>query len=383
MPRDESGDPVVPFEEPEVFDPVEEAIADVAAGKAVIVTDDLDRENEGDFVLAASRVTPEAVNLLITEGRGLICVPATDHHLRRLGIGSMVPENREKQRTDFTVSVDAAEGISTGISAYDRAETIRLLADPSTRPDELVQPGHVFPLRARAGGVLQRAGHTEAAVDLAVLAGLHPCGVICEILNPDGTMARLPQLVPLKQRLGLKMISIASLIEYRHRREKLVERIARQPLTSDYGAFELHVFRNTLDGRQHLALILGELSAKPTLVRVHGGNVLRDVFRAQGGGGGDLSQAMEQIQREGRGVILYMQREDNGVTVADPGPDGRLETRAAGMNFRDYGAGAQILVELGLRQIRLLSSTNRHVVGLEGYGLEIVEQVPLGHPNAS
>src|SRR5690606_22006282 len=258
------------------FDSVESAIADIAAGKPVIVTDDEDRENEGDLVFAASKASVANVNLMIQHARGLICVPCTAPHLQRLGISPMVQENRESHRTDFTVSVDAAEGITTGISAYDRFRTIQLLADPDTRPDQLVQPGHIFPLKAKAGGVLERAGHTEAAVDLASLAGLFPCGVVCEILNDDGSMARAPELQGFKERFGLKMISIASLISYRHQREHLVEFVREREISTEHGRFQLKVFRSLLDGREHLALVKGEIDASPTLVRVHAENLLSD-----------------------------------------------------------------------------------------------------------
>jgi len=249
----------------QAFDSVEAAIQDIAAGKLVIVTDDESRENEGDLVMAASKATPQAVNQMILHARGLICVPMMAHQLRRLGINPMASENRESHQTDFAVSVDAAEGITTGISAYDRAETIRILANPASEPDQLVQPGHVFPLRARPGGVLQRAGHTEAAVDLAQLAGLNPSGVICEILNEDGSLARLPDLIEFKAKHGLKLISIADLIEYRHTRDKLVEHLLTRPFESAFGTFDLHIFRSILDDRQHIALSMGQLTPSPLL----------------------------------------------------------------------------------------------------------------------
>jgi 3,4-dihydroxy 2-butanone 4-phosphate synthase / GTP cyclohydrolase II len=297
--------------------------------------------------------------------------------LRRLGLGPMVANNRESQRTDFMVTVDAADGISTGISAYDRTRTIRLLADPSTRPEQLVQPGHVFPLRARAGGVLERAGHTEAAVDLATLAGLSPMGVLCELVNDDGTVQRLPQLLEFKQKFGLKMISIAALIEYRARRDHLIELVTAQPFASEFGEFTLHVFRSRLDGRHHLALTMGQLSAEPTLVRVHSENLLSDVFRAKGMIGHQmLTASLAAVAKAGRGVVLYMQSSNAPDVLV------RCLTAKAGelpppMGFRDYGIGAQILVALGLGKIRLLSNSTRKVVGLDGYGLEIVEQVPV------
>jgi 3,4-dihydroxy 2-butanone 4-phosphate synthase/GTP cyclohydrolase II len=354
------------------FDSIEAALADIAAGKLVIVTDDENRENEGDLVMAAAKATPETVNMMIRHARGLICVPTVEHQLRRLGISQMVPENRESQRTAFAVSVDAAEGITTGISAYDRAKTIAILADPAAKPEALVQPGHIFPLLARPGGVLQRAGHTEAAVDLATLAGLHPSGVICEILNEDGSMARLPELVELKRRFGLHMISIAQLIEFRHRREKLVELIAERPFPSAWGDFTLRVYRSLPDGRQHLAFVRGQPDAAPTLVRVQRANVLGDLFRGREfGAGASLAASFEAVAKAGRGVVVHVDQ-----------PHGGLQADAAGirlgrMDERDYGIGAQILSHIGLRRIRLITNNPRKVVGLGGYGLEIVEQVPF------
>jgi 3,4-dihydroxy 2-butanone 4-phosphate synthase / GTP cyclohydrolase II len=359
------------------FDTIESALHDIAEGKLVIVTDDEDRENEGDLIMAASKVTPAAINMMIRYCSGIICVPSLESHLSRLGLGPMVARNREVHRTDFTVSVDAAEGIGTGISAADRTHTIRLLADPSTRPEQLVQPGHVFPLRARPGGVLERAGHTEAAVDLAVLAGLSPTGVLCELVNDDGTVQRLPELMAFKERFGLKMISIAQLIEHRVRSDQLVERVATQPFPSEYGNFTAHVFRSRLDGRHHLALVMGAVGPEPTLVRVHSENVLSDVFRGKGmRSRHSLTGSFEAVAREGRGVILYMEPPNPGETLVR-----RLQATAGEqpppMSFRDYGLGAQILRQLGLCRIRLLSNSQRKVVALDGYGLEIVEQVAI------
>jgi 3,4-dihydroxy 2-butanone 4-phosphate synthase/GTP cyclohydrolase II len=357
------------------FDPVESALADIAAGKLIIVTDDENRENEGDLIMAAEKVTPETINMMIRYGSGIVCVPTVETLLRRLGLGPMVARNRESYRTDFTVSVDAAEGITTGISAYDRTLTIKLLANPNTRPEQLVQPGHVFPLRARPGGVLERAGHTEAAVDLATLAGLSPMGVLCELVNDDGTVQRLPQLVEFKEKFGLKMISIAALIEYRSRRDHLVELVLTRPFASEFGEFTLHVFRSPMDGRHHLALSMGELGSQPTLVRVHSENLLSDLFRAKGLPGHTmLTSALAAVAKEGRGVVLYMQPANEMLVrclAAKPGE------APPPMDFRDYGIGAQILVALGLGKIRLLSNSTRKVVGLDGYGLEIVEQVPV------
>ncbi len=362
------------------FDPVESGIDAIADGRMVIVTDDEDRENEGDLVMAAAKATPETVNMMILHARGLICVPTASHQLKRLGINQMVSENRDPHRTDFSISVDAAEGITTGISAYDRCRTIRLLADPESRPDDLVQPGHVFPLRARPGGVLERAGHTEASVDLASLAGLNPTGVICEILNEDGSVARLPQLVAFKEKFGLPMISIASLIEYRRRREQLVEEVDRRPFASEFGEFDLHLFWSRLDDRYHLALTMGRLDGSPTLVRVHSENMLSDVFRATGFGSyRSLMGSLRQVAAEGRGAVVYIGQPHGGLhrlLERPPESEGKAGVAAPPKEFRDYGIGAQILVSLGLRQIRLLSSHSRHVVGLDGYGLEIVEHVP-------
>jgi 3,4-dihydroxy 2-butanone 4-phosphate synthase/GTP cyclohydrolase II len=362
------------------FDTVESALEDIAAGRLVIVTDDESRENEGDLIMAAARATPEKVNMMIRYCSGIVCVPTVEPQLRHLGLGPMVQQNREAERTDFTASVDAAEGITTGISAHDRTRTIRILADPDARPEQLVQPGHVFPLRARPGGVLERAGHTEAAVDLAVLAGLHPSGVLCELVNDDGTVQRLPELTEFKKKFGLRLISIAQLIEYRARRDRLVEAVSVRPFPSEFGEFTLHVFRSKIDGRHHLAFAMGRLGPEPTLVRVHSENLLSDVFRARGmDSRHSLVASMEAVARARHGVVLYLEQPDGGRDAL-----GRLDRQggsaggtAPPMSFRDYGMGAQILAALGLCKIRLLSGTARRVVGLDGYGLEIVEQVPL------
>jgi 3,4-dihydroxy 2-butanone 4-phosphate synthase/GTP cyclohydrolase II len=360
----------------QAFDSIETAIQTIAAGGVIIVTDDEGRENEGDLVMAAEKATPELVNMMIRHARGLICVPMTEPQLKRLGVNPMVQQNREAMRTAFTVSVDAAEGITTGISAFDRARTILLLANPETRPDELVQPGHVFPLCSRPGGVLERAGHTEAAVDLAALAGLKPAAVICEILSEDGTMARLPELVEFKRQHKIPLISIAALIEYRHQREQLVEAVAQRPFASEYGEFQLHVFRSKVDGRHHLAFAKGRLDASPTLVRVHTENLLSDVFHAQGmDSHRSLMASLAHVAKAGHGVIVYMEQSGRmqeallGEASSPPGL-GRG-------NLRDYGIGAQILTALGLRKIRLMAHSPRRVVGLDGYGLEIVEQIPV------
>ncbi|MGC6423740.1 MAG: 3,4-dihydroxy-2-butanone-4-phosphate synthase [Lentimonas sp.] len=362
-------------EHPDAFDAIEDAIRDIADGKLVIVTDDEARENEGDLVMAASKATPEAINTMALHARGLICVPMLGHQLRRLGINPMASENRESHQTDFAISVDAAKGITTGISAYDRACTINILANPEAHPEELVQPGHVFPLRAKPGGVLQRAGHTEAAVDLAQLAGLNPSGVICEILNKDGTLARLPDLIQFKKEHGLKLISIADLIEYRHTRDRLVEHVLTRPFESEFGTFDLHVFRSVLDERQHFALTKGTLGTGPTLVRVQSENLLADIFRSSKNGGyNSLQTSMQRINEAGHGVLVYIEQPRGGVRIVE---GEERDIAPSKMDFRDYGIGAQILVALGLQKIRLLSSTQRKVVGIDGYDLEIVEQIEI------
>lgn len=360
----------------DTFDSVEDAIQAIAEGRLVIVVDDEDRENEGDLIMAASKATPETVNMMIRYGSGIVCVPMLGAQLDRLGLGPMVARNREVQRTDFAVSVDAASGVTTGVSAYDRSVTIAILADPAARADQLVQPGHVFPLRARPGGVLERAGHTEAAVDLATLAGLTPSGVLCELVNDDGTMQRLPQLLEFRKRFGLKLISIEQLIAYRVKRDKLIEKLAENDINTAHGRFRVHVFRSRLDRRIHLALTMGDLARpEPALVRVHSADVLGDVFQAVGCGALDAS--LKAVAKEGRGAVLYMQPSNTErllLAQLSPTPP---ETGSA-MDLRDYGIGAQILAALGLCKIRLLSRHPRKVVGLEGYGIDLVEIVQVG-----
>ena len=364
-----------------VFDSVDDALLEITKGKMVIVTDDESRENEGDLVMAASKVTPESINHMIIHARGLICVPLLSGQLSKLGISSMVPHNREAQRTDFTVSVDASEGITTGVSAFDRSSTIKILSDPDSVPDSLVQPGHVFPLRARQGGVLERAGHTEAAVDLASLAGLHPSGVICEILKEDGSMARLPDLKRLKKKWGLKLISIASLIEFRHQREQLIEKIAESDFPCSMGNFKLRVFKSVLDGRIHYALTMGKLSAStPTIVRVQTADVLKDAlgFNQKKGEMSLIHQSLAFIAEKKHGVLLYMEPRRAEKKSEDASASKHQEGfQLPKMDFRDYGIGAQILVALGIRKLKLLSRDRRKVVGLEGYGLEIVDRTLL------
>jgi 3,4-dihydroxy 2-butanone 4-phosphate synthase/GTP cyclohydrolase II len=365
------------------FDPIEDAITEIGKGNLVIVTDDESRENEGDLIMAASKVTPESVNQMIRDARGLICVPLMSNQLNRLGISSMVSNNREAQKTDFTVSVDAAHGISTGISAFDRASTIKILADPVATAQDLVQPGHVFPLRARPGGVLERAGHTEAAVDLASLAGLHPSGVICEILNEDGSMARLPELKVLKKKWGIKLISIAALIEYRHQREQLIEKFTESDFPCKSGNFRLYGFRSILDGRIHYALTLGSIATKsPTLVRVQTANILTDSLGLNDGSNSSspIEQALEVIAENGSGVLLYMESRRLDFQKNESNDSDSLSSKAITipkMDFRDYGIGAQILAALGIEKLQLLTRDRRKVIGLEGYGLEIVERILL------
>lgn len=376
------------------FSPVEDLIAEVAAGRMVIIVDDADRENEGDLVAAASATDAGAINFMITHGRGLICCPVTTEAAARLGLRPMVRRNTEHFGTDFTVAVDAASGITTGISASDRARTIRVLADPMSEPSDLVQPGHIFPIQAKAGGVLRRAGHTEAAVDLARLAGLEPAGVICEILDDDGESARLPRLVEFARSHQLKIGTIADLIDYRRKREKLVKRIESIEMPTDFGVFQLNLYQSLVHPEeQHLALVKGEIDpAVPALVRVHSECLTGDVFGSRRCDcGNQLHQALRQIEQAGNGVLVYMRQEGRGIGLANKIRAYKLQQEGLDtveanerlgfpMDLRDYGMGAQILHDLGVRKIRLMTNNPRKVVGLEGHDLEIVEQVPVTAP---
>ncbi len=376
------------------FDTIDDVLHDLAAGKMVIVTDDADRENEGDLVMAAEKATPQAINFMTIHGRGLICAPVTAERAEQLGLQRMVQQNREMYRTDFTVSVDAAKGVTTGISAHDRAATIRTIANPKSKPEDLVQPGHIFPLRGKEGGVLRRAGHTEASIDLARLGGLQPAGVLCEILHDDGTMARLPELMVFKEKHGLRICTIQSLIAYRRVREKLVVREQVVKMPTDYGEFDLHMYRSTVDGSHHLALVKGRISkTKPTLVRVHSECLTGDVFGSRRCDcGNQLHAALSQISKQG-GVLVYMRQEGRGIGLAakihayklqEEGLD-TVEANARlgfASDLRDYGIGAQILYDLGVRKFRFLTNNPKKVVGLEGYGIQMVEQVPIrSEPN--
>ena len=372
------------------FDSIPEIIKDFKKGRAIVVIDDEDRENEGDLVVAAQFADKEAINFMIKYGRGLVCVPMEGSRLDELGLHPMFEDNQDPYRTAWAISIDAKKRTTTGISAHDRSITVKTLINPKTKPEDLVRPGHIFPLRAKEGGVLTRAGHTEACVDLAKLASLYPAGVICEIIDEDGGMARTPELVKFSKKHGLKICTIADLIKYRRISEKLVRRVVTTHVPTDFGDFKLYMYESTVDSSNHIALVRGNIRTSETvLVRVHSECLTGDIFGSKRCDCGDqLKEAMRMIDKKGRGVILYMRQEGRGIglmnkikayALQDKGMDTVEANEALGFkaDLRDYGIGAQILVDIGLKNIELMTNNPKKIVGLEGYGLEVVKRIEL------